>query len=371
MDLYRQLQKHLDKMPVGFPKTKSGIEIKILKRYFTPKEAELALCLDHTEKSAADVEAIYNGVDNVSEMLENIAQKGVINSRIREGERKYNLIPYVIGMYEMQVKNPDHSIHQETSKYFKESFGLEYLTTAVPQMRVIPVERSVKIEHRVATYDEIRDIIEKAGDRIGITECICKKGKRQDGTSCKKTDNIEVCFGLRDMFDTYHERGWGRKITKDEAFEILDYAEKKGLVLQPSNEQEPQFVCACCSCCCGIFATIKMMKRPADFVASNFYAAVDNEKCNDCDICLRRCSMDAISKNGKVTVDLGKCIGCGICVSRCKPGALTLVKKEKDVIPPMTEEEKYQYILDNKKSKLGKIATGVKGLMGVKVNQYR
>lgn len=358
-------------MPVGFPKTKSGIEIKILKRYFTPKEAELALCLDHEEKSVMDIETTYKGDGDVGEMLETIAQKGVINSRMRGGERKYQLIPYVIGMYEMQVKNLDSSIHDETRQYFQESFGLEYLTTAVPQMRVIPVERSVKVENRVATYDEIRGIIEKAGDSIGITECICKKAMQKKGTPCKKTDDIEVCFGFRDFFDTYFERGWSRKISKEEAFDILNYAEKKGLVLQPSNEQEPQFVCACCSCCCGIFATIKSMKRPADFVASNYYASVDNEKCNDCNICLRRCSMDAISKNGQVSIDLGKCIGCGLCVSRCKPGALTMVKKKKEVVPPVTEQDKYQYIMDHKKSKLGKIVTGIKGLTGIKVNQYK
>jgi len=81
--------------------------------------------------------------------------------------------------------------------------------------------------------------------------------------------------------------------------------------------------------------------------------------------------MDAISINGGISIDLGKCIGCGLCVSRCKPEALTMVKKEKEVVPPQTEQDKYQYILDHKKSQLGKILTGAKGLMGIKVNQYR
>jgi hypothetical protein len=33
-DVYRQLQQHLDKMPIGYPSTKSGVEIRILKRLF-------------------------------------------------------------------------------------------------------------------------------------------------------------------------------------------------------------------------------------------------------------------------------------------------------------------------------------------------
>ena len=45
--IYIKLQRHLDKQPVGFPATRSGVEIKILKHIFTPKEAEIACCLGY------------------------------------------------------------------------------------------------------------------------------------------------------------------------------------------------------------------------------------------------------------------------------------------------------------------------------------
>ena len=38
-ELYRKLQQHLDRMPVGFPATESGVEIRILRQLFTPEEA--------------------------------------------------------------------------------------------------------------------------------------------------------------------------------------------------------------------------------------------------------------------------------------------------------------------------------------------
>ena len=38
-DAYRKLQEHLDKMPVGYPATQSGVEINLLKTIFTPEEA--------------------------------------------------------------------------------------------------------------------------------------------------------------------------------------------------------------------------------------------------------------------------------------------------------------------------------------------
>ena len=44
-DVYDALREHLDNLPAGFPSTESGVEIRILKRLFTPAEAELAVHL--------------------------------------------------------------------------------------------------------------------------------------------------------------------------------------------------------------------------------------------------------------------------------------------------------------------------------------
>jgi electron transport complex protein RnfB len=38
--MYVKLQKHLDNQAVGFPATRSGVEIKILKHIFSPEEAD-------------------------------------------------------------------------------------------------------------------------------------------------------------------------------------------------------------------------------------------------------------------------------------------------------------------------------------------
>jgi len=41
-DVYERLREHLDTLPGGFPKTEDGVELRILRRLFTPEEAELA-----------------------------------------------------------------------------------------------------------------------------------------------------------------------------------------------------------------------------------------------------------------------------------------------------------------------------------------
>ena len=38
-DVYQDLARHLDNLPAGFPRTETGVEIRILKRLFTPREA--------------------------------------------------------------------------------------------------------------------------------------------------------------------------------------------------------------------------------------------------------------------------------------------------------------------------------------------
>ena len=44
-DIYQKLAHHLDDLPGGFPSTESGVELRILRRLFTPDQAELALHL--------------------------------------------------------------------------------------------------------------------------------------------------------------------------------------------------------------------------------------------------------------------------------------------------------------------------------------
>ena len=42
-DVYLKLAKYLDEMPAGFPATDNGVELRILRRFFNPEEAEITL----------------------------------------------------------------------------------------------------------------------------------------------------------------------------------------------------------------------------------------------------------------------------------------------------------------------------------------
>jgi len=43
--IYERLAEHLDNLPGGFPRTESGVEMRILRRLFTPEDAKLAVHL--------------------------------------------------------------------------------------------------------------------------------------------------------------------------------------------------------------------------------------------------------------------------------------------------------------------------------------
>ena len=64
-DVYQALRRHLDSLPGGFPPTDSGVEIRILKRLFSPDEAELARHLKPKvqEGSSAFVHALATQAD--------------------------------------------------------------------------------------------------------------------------------------------------------------------------------------------------------------------------------------------------------------------------------------------------------------------
>ena len=354
-DAYRELQRHLNKMPIGYPPTQSGVEINVLKTIYTPEEARITIHLDYKYKTVDEIFETAKGEvgskEELAQILDGIVSKGGMSRRKRGDQRQYAVPPPVLwGMYEYQLKRLSPEFLMNFGQYMQGEFGAELASSPVPKMRVIPVKESVKAEHHVATYDELHHLIQQAGDQIGIQECMCRKVMDLQGKPCQSTDRREVCMSFGDQAELYIEEGWGRRISQEQAFEFARQSEEEGLVLMPANEQEAAFMCACCNDCCGMLSMIKWMPRPADVVASNYYAQVDAGLCQGCETCVGRCPMEAAKMDGAVSsIDLGRCIGCGLCVPTCPENALSLAKKDYEFVPPQTEEDLFDLILAQKR----------------------
>jgi len=348
-------------MPVGYPPTKSGVEIDLLKAIFTPQEAQIATHLDYKYKT---VDQIYDtagtevrSTDQLAYILDATVAKGGITRRTRNGQRQYALLPLLLwGMYERQLTRLSPEFLDSFGQYMMGEFGLELATTRLPKMRVIPIEESVQTEQQVATYDELRHLIEQAGEHLAIQECVCRKVNDLQGKHCQTTDRREVCMSLGDLADLYVEEGWGRRISRQEALEIARKNEEEGLVLMPGNQQEAAFMCACCSDCCGMLSMMTHVPKPAEVVASNYTAQVNAELCTGCETCVGRCPTQAVQVADAVaSVDLTRCIGCGLCVPTCSGKAMSLAKKAKEVVPPQTEQDMYDTVMAQKSTLTGRM----------------
>ena len=366
---YRQLQEHLDKLPIGYPKTNSGVELRILQLLFTPIEAKVALCLSLGNASVETVRKrlekkfkISYEAEKVSRILQDMFMKGSIN-RSRKEPFKYSNAMLAIGMFEHQVGDLSKQMVEMIHQYFDEGFDDEFFRSSLPQLRTSPHMKAIVPEYNIATYDNMREIIKKTNKSIQVANCVCKEGEAILGKPCKQTKDIEVCL----MFDAknYLDRGKARTITKDECMEIINRAEREGLVLQPGNSLQPFCICLCCGCCCGVLTSAKKFEKPAELIAHNFFAQVEEKLCTGCTICVNRCQMEAIQiENKKAIIDLNRCIGCGLCVTTCKPEALKLMEKTKKTIPPRNAAMLYLGILSDKVSKQKMMGNMLKLLTG-------
>lgn len=112
-----------------------------------------------------------------------------------------------------------------------------------------------------------------------------------------------------------------REVSLEESLEIVRQAENAGLVHWGD--------CYCCACCCENLYPVKRDKRWDLMTPNRFLAVVDEEKCNGCGECVRRCPFEAVEMKAgdkakkKSSVDPERCKGCGLCIITCKPNALT------------------------------------------------
>jgi Na+-translocating ferredoxin:NAD+ oxidoreductase RNF subunit RnfB len=142
--------------------------------------------------------------------------------------------------------------------------------------------------------------------------------------------------------DYYIDLGLGRRITQEEALEILDSCEQAGLVHQFADSQDPGAICNCCPDCCGGLRVLKMLPNPAAYIISNHFTRLERDLCNGCEECVDRCPMDAISMapDQVARIDLDRCIGCGVCINTCSTEALVLTSKPDEARrdPPFTSQ---------------------------------
>lgn len=179
-------------------------------------------------------------------------------------------------------------------------------------------DRVIPLEEALAFTDTIKE-------DIYVLPCNC----RCIAMNCQFPVDTCLQYYRSDAINTPIHRGWGRKVSLEEAKEIIESASKDGLMQTVGDEA----LCNCDSCCCYPFRSSKRLGSKGIWPRQNYRVLWDDQRCVRCGLCADKCHFDVfeIKISGKVRTmafDSSRCWGCGLCVQSCPVGALSLQRIE-------------------------------------------
>ena len=334
---YRRLAQRLDSLPNGFPATDDGSELRLLARLFSPEEAALAAELRlHRETPEQIAQHLGGDPKQLGATLKSMAKRGLIAAGRTEDGLGYGLMPFVVGIYEMQIGRMDAELARLFEDYYHTAFR-QVLSASPFVHRVVPVNETVRVDMEVRPYESAAEIVH-AAQAWGVVDCICRVQKALIGDPCEHP--VDVCMVLHSRPGAFDNSPVVRALTQDESLATLQRAAQAGLVHSVSNNQRGTwYICNCCTCSCGVLRGMAEMGIANVVARSPFINQVDESLCIGCEECLPYCQFNALSVEITAQVDGVRCVGCGVCVPHCPENALVLVRRPVEEIQPVPETE--------------------------------
>jgi len=329
--VFEELAEALDRLPNGFPRTPSNVEILLLKKIFSEKEAFVASRLTAVYEPILDIaERVGILEEDLKELLVEMSKRDLLRMSRRDGRLVFRLTPFMVGIYEAQLENMDHEFAHLFEEYMEEGGAAGMMRPQPSLHRVVPSQGAVKSEW-ILPYDDINSMLQNSKS-FRVRDCICRV--EQDVLQRRKCSfPLKNCM----MFSPAERPARPNDITKEQALSLLDETEELGLVHTVSNViKDVYYVCNCCGCCCAILRGITDWGIEESVARANYYAIIDRGLCNSCGVCIDRCQVKAIiEQDGKVVLQSDKCIGCGLCVTGCPVQAARLMRKpDTELIDP-------------------------------------
>lgn len=364
-DIFKELADSIAARPNSHPVINCPEFVELLEELFSPEEAELAIVLPVGSNTVEKIASVADrSAEEVLPLLESMADQGLVFIMERKGDVTYKLMEVVPGFFEFQfMKGESTERDKKVSVLFKNYFDKihesslnipEPMKRIAPFSRVISVEREVEAGTVVHPYETVSEYIDNA-EYISVSQCYCRHHGELLGDPCKFPKEVCLSFGPNAKFIA--ERGFGRMISKNEAYKILDKTEELGLVHISSNTTKyVEYICNCCPCHCGILKSLLNVEMPSMAAISNFELIIDEENCIGCGECAEKCPAGALEiEDDLVHVDVYRCIGCGVCTVACPSGALSMERRDNSQEPPYDNRELQQVIMKSVQDAINKI----------------
>ena len=229
------------------------------------------------------------------------------------------------------------------------------IAAGMPQLaRVIPRWKAIKDIPGMVPGEDIRELL-KARKLFAVYHCACRK--RYKDRECEQPE--EVCLVMDGIAQRAIDRGAGRKISYEEAFDLMTNVLGKYPVahIGARTDDPKKFIGLICNChadCCVVLRGPMVIgsKYPVweHYAKSRFRAITDTAKCSGCRTCIDRCQFKAIHM--RVYPEFGEerswvneelCMGCGCCVETCPTGArsMKIVEPPESLKPPKMPDDFY------------------------------
>jgi electron transport complex protein RnfB len=325
--VYSELAQRLDQIPNGLARTESGVELELLAWLFDPEEARVASTMRLTPEPAETIASrVGLTTDEAARMLARMREKGLIRARATDAGPVYGLLPFIVGIYEEQLPRMDAELAALFERYIQETRGGSTADGGTSVHRVIPVERSIPLDLEIFPHEKASRLLDRAKS-WGVRSCICRVQKKLIGEGCGHT--VENCLVFAPTEDAFDGSEATRTITREEAHRILAEAAEEGLIHSTMNQRDQVFyICNCCTCCCGVMRGVAEFAVPTAVARSDFRAAVSDDDCTGCGVCVDRCQFKALAvEEGVCRVDYTRCVGCGVCVAGCALEALVMERR--------------------------------------------
>lgn len=230
-------------------------------------------------------------------------------------ERRYLLPLFVPGSAEFtNMIKEQLDEHPELAMFFERMtfLPLEKVTPMVPSggagigMHVIPVEQAIDAKNTSLDIEHISYWLKKYEGHLSVGICSCRYGRSKLNEGCGDSCE-EWCIGVGDMADYCVETNKGRKITYEEAIQILKNAEANGYVHQITNIDGENKIFAICNCnvnICNALRTSQLFNTP-NMSRSAYTAHIDIDKCVACGKCVEYCPSGAVKLGQKLNTKNG------------------------------------------------------------------